>query len=729
MSDKYRFEIQGDDRTRPMFKRLQQNMRETNNASAVMQRGMRGASQGIAAVDGPLGGVSSRVSALNGLLTTSGAVWGVAGAAVAGYAAVMWQSVRSGEEMERGLLKIDALLKATGGSAGRTSQQLDEQARSVALNTLASIQGVRDAQGVLLTFKTVQTDVFDRAIELSHDLAAVMSTDAKGAALQLGKALEDPATGLSALKRAGVSFTETEREMIKEMQEAGRVAEAQNFILDKLGQQVGGTGSAEAQGLTGKVDTLGQTWTEFLEAVSETYGTTEKAGQGIDFLTDSVDALRRGIAATPDELARIEFNELHEKLVSHQHLLAKATKEGVAVQVEIQSHMVAKVKAQMAELQDAQIKKQKERQAKEQEAEQRAAEVAQAAQAERAAALLRNQQEKSSEQLAHLDQYLADEHGKLEIAHQKRLEQIANLNLAEQELKARGFDSIEALQASYIEREDSRFEAQLAALKEKQARIAGMNQEEEPSTDGLTEQERSQMTARLESLQMSWLTELEQLQVKQDQEYAIIDQAYANKIISHEDYERKLTLLEAKHAKEREKLDKATNKSRWQSLSGAMNTMLSISDNGSKKMFKVQKALSLANAIVTLPSAVIKSYENAGGYPWGIAPAAAMAAAGLAQISQIKSTNFSSGNSSVGSASAGGGSIASTPQQGASLNGINQFSNKEPEQPGIVLNFTVQGDLIGDNAQTIADQIKTLITEQDYELIEANTRQAQTISG
>ncbi|WP_444945603.1 hypothetical protein ACJJIP_16325 [Microbulbifer sp. VTAC004] len=136
--------------------------------------------------------------------------------------------------------------------------------RSVARNTLASVSGISDAQGVLLTFKSVQTDVFDQAIVLSQDLAAVMGGDAKSTALQLGKALEDPASGLTALKRSGVSFAETEKGQIRTMQASGQVAEAQRFILAKLAQQVGGAGSDEAGGLAGQVETLSQNWQEFL---------------------------------------------------------------------------------------------------------------------------------------------------------------------------------------------------------------------------------------------------------------------------------------------------------------------------------------------------------------------------------------------------------------------------------------------------------------------------------
>jgi len=79
----------------------------------------------------------------------------------------------------------------------------------------------------------------------------------------------------------------------------------------------------------------------------------------------------------------------------------------------------------------------------------------------------------------------------------------------------------------------------------------------------------------------------------------------------------------------------------------------------SKKMFAVQKAFALANAAVNLPDAIVQSYRNAGGFPWGILPAAKMALAGAAQISKIKSSTF--GSSPSGSTSAGGGGSPTIP--------------------------------------------------------------------
>lgn len=451
------------DQARARTKNFTKDLRNTKAANDGFAKSMRGAAQGVVAIDGPLGGVAGRLSAVNGLVTGGSLAWAGLGVAVAGVTAIMYKSVRAAEEMERQQLKIEALLRATDNASGRTAAQLDAQARSVARNTLASVSGVRDAQGVLLTFRSVQQDVFDKAIVLSQDLASVMGGDAKSAALQLGKALEEPSTGLTALRRAGVSFTEAEKEQIRTMEESGRVADAQRMILAKLEQQVGGAGSAEAGGLTGKVDSLGQAWQEFLEAIGE----TKTAGSSIDWLTGAVDNLRRGLAPTDTELQELEFKELHKQYVWHQEQLAKATREGVQVQVQIQRNKVEQLRSQLQEIQNARIDAQKKESQDALAAEEAAADARAQMERDRAAAELKRQQDSGAAQLVQLDEFLADKRGKRELEHQERLAQIERLQIAELELHRRGFESLEQLKEEYRQRENERYQAELAEAQAK----------------------------------------------------------------------------------------------------------------------------------------------------------------------------------------------------------------------------------------------------------------------
>ncbi|WP_444886475.1 hypothetical protein [Microbulbifer sp. JMSA008] len=582
-------------------KQLTREMKSTSAAGNMFGRSMRGAAQGVAAIDGPLGGVAGRLSAVNGLVTGGSLAWAGLGVAVAGATALMYKSVRAAEEMERGQLKIEALLKATGNASGRTAAELDEQARSVARNTLASISGIRDAQGVLLTFKSVQTGVFDQAIVLSQDLAAVMGGDAKSAALQLGKALEDPATGLTALKRSGVSFTEVEKEQIRTMQESGRVAEAQRFILAKLAQQVGGAGSAEAGGLAGQVDTLSQNWQEFLEAM----GRTEEASKSVGFVADAVSWWRTVLMPTEAEQSADKYFELQEKYLYHQKQLQKATREGGQFQIKFQGNLVEKYRAQLQEMKGADLKVAMAQREERKKAAQAAAEVRAQAERDRAAAELKLQQEAGSAQLIQLDQFLADRQGKIQLDHEQRLRQIASLHVGEQDLTRRGFESLEALRREYAEREIQRYNDAIAG-----------QQSKERGEDGLTEAEREGIAARVETLQQSWLNEMEQLQLQQDAEMQLLDQAYLSKIIARDEYERSLTQLEKKHQQQRQAIEETAEKARLSSYVGGAKQLLAAVGTHNKKL----AALQMGMAVYTAGTAMVQNIAEASkvGFPQNI---------------------------------------------------------------------------------------------------------------
>jgi len=67
----------------------------------------------------------------------------------------------------------------------------------------------------------------------------------------LGKALNDPITGLTALRRVGITFSESQEKTIKTMQNMGDMAGAQKLILKELESQFGGLARAAAEIGTG----------------------------------------------------------------------------------------------------------------------------------------------------------------------------------------------------------------------------------------------------------------------------------------------------------------------------------------------------------------------------------------------------------------------------------------------------------------------------------------------
>ena len=138
------------------------------------------------------------------------------------------------------LAKLDAVLAATGGVSGTTASHVREVADALQQTTRFSNDAVIGASALLATFQNVRNevgagnDVFDRAIKNAADLSATMGTDLTTAIEQLGRALEQPASGLQLLRRAGVQFSAAEQAQIKILVEHGNVLEAQRVILDKV---------------------------------------------------------------------------------------------------------------------------------------------------------------------------------------------------------------------------------------------------------------------------------------------------------------------------------------------------------------------------------------------------------------------------------------------------------------------------------------------------------------
>jgi hypothetical protein len=282
------------------------------NKGKLAQEGIRNLAGTIAAVQGPLGPVAGRLNSIGAILgrINVGAVLGVA--AVTGLALAFSKFARAGSEAERVGNRLSAIIQATGGAAQLSSRDIEIFAESVAKGTLASIQGARQAAGILLTFKSISGDTFKDALSLSQDLAEVGFGSINTAALQLGKALEEPEIGLSALRRVGVSFSKEQKDLIKVLSLSGRKLEAQRIIVKALKDQVGGTGIEGAGGLAGAFDTLSENVNLFFEraAGSIIIDTLTAALKGLnDIVEKFVPELEDFSKLTGDELtAKIKAN-------------------------------------------------------------------------------------------------------------------------------------------------------------------------------------------------------------------------------------------------------------------------------------------------------------------------------------------------------------------------------------------------------------------------------------
>jgi hypothetical protein len=88
------------------------------------------------------------------------------------------------------------------------------------------------------------------------------------AAIQLGKALNDPIAGVGALRRVGVSLTEEQEDQIKAFMAVNDIASAQKIILNELEVEFGGLARAAGDTTAGKMAQL----TNAIDDLQETVG-------------------------------------------------------------------------------------------------------------------------------------------------------------------------------------------------------------------------------------------------------------------------------------------------------------------------------------------------------------------------------------------------------------------------------------------------------------------------
>jgi len=186
-------------------------------------------------------------------------------AAAALTAAATAFAVKEAAQAEAVRAKLVAVLRSTGEAAGYSAEQLDKQATALQNLTGIGDEAIIRAQTVLATFTQIGKETFPRATEAVLDLASVLSDDAipaagelKSAALQIGKALNDPVLGVTALGRAGIQFTQQQKGMIKALVESNKLLDAQEIILQELEKQFGGVAREIGQTAAGEFGRMKQ---------------------------------------------------------------------------------------------------------------------------------------------------------------------------------------------------------------------------------------------------------------------------------------------------------------------------------------------------------------------------------------------------------------------------------------------------------------------------------------
>lgn len=169
-------------------------------------------------------------------------------------------------KQEKAFKQLEQGIRSTAGAAGFGARELANYASSLQGITTFGDEDIIQAMSQLVTFTSITGDEFKRTTEAALDLATRMDMDVKSAVLQLGKALNDPISNLSALSRAGIQFTQDQKDLIKALMESGRQADAQRVILAELERQFGGSARAARDTFGGAIEALNNAFGDLLES-------------------------------------------------------------------------------------------------------------------------------------------------------------------------------------------------------------------------------------------------------------------------------------------------------------------------------------------------------------------------------------------------------------------------------------------------------------------------------
>lgn len=197
------------------------------------------------------------------------AVAGTAAAAIAGIYKVGKDLIDAYKVQEIAETKLAAALKATGDAVGISKYEMLEMASALQGVTTFSDEAIIGAQGLLTTFTKIGKEVFPDALEVALDMSVMFGQDLKQSSISLGKALNEPITGVGRLQEVGVSFTETQKDSIKAFMEQNDIISAQGVILDELKAEFGGVAKAAGEMATASIDQLGNAFTDLKQAQGE----------------------------------------------------------------------------------------------------------------------------------------------------------------------------------------------------------------------------------------------------------------------------------------------------------------------------------------------------------------------------------------------------------------------------------------------------------------------------
>lgn len=241
------------------------------------------------AYDNMAAGVSARMDSLKG------AVLGAIGGAISvvGITSAIAKIKQETIDAEKEQTQLAAAIKSTGGAAGWSVERLNAMADSMEKTSTFSAGQINQAQTRMLSYAGVVGDQFPRAMQAVIDMSERMGYEVTASAETIGKALDVPSEGLTALSKQGFRFTDAQKELVKQFERTGQTAKAQDIILQALESSYGGAAKAARDTLGGSLTAVGNTINSLMTADSASLPGLRDSVEGLNNTLNS-DDVRNG---------------------------------------------------------------------------------------------------------------------------------------------------------------------------------------------------------------------------------------------------------------------------------------------------------------------------------------------------------------------------------------------------------------------------------------------------
>ena len=714
-----------------------------------LQRGLSDASGRLSAFGKEGEGAAARIknsfSSLSGVVTAA-----LAGASIG---SAFRSFIQNTIDAQNEQAQLAAVLQSTGNAAGYSQQKLNEMAEAMAKASTFDSGEINIAQTRLLSYTGVVGESFPRAMQNAIDMATRMGMSVSQAAETVGRALDIPSQGLTALTKQGFRFTEAQKDLVKQLEETGKTAEAQAIIMEAMESSYKGAAAAAQNTLGGAIKNLQNAIKDTLTGDDQSVnGLTEaindlanemnspemKAGFGAimsglaNVASYAVSAFSK-LATFGKVLGEVIAGKIHGgdspsgRLREEADALEKEAKrlssnplsfDGYAFGGGKEKALEALKKASALRQQAFEYDRDFKERLPEAESTNFKPDLPVAVtlpggggagsdkkksakeSRDRAAEEAKRQQEAAQRELEAVQRFLATKRG---LEAEDAAMRIAALDKA----REMGLIGEQVYQESILGVKQKHAES-MSAFEDEDFKTAQEKLDKKRELELLGDEEyfKQQMELaaahygqKTEMENVRYQTELENLQLRRDEELISLEEYNAMVEAVALGHEETMTTIAAEAAAARLALKKRAAESEVSTFKALQDTMAALGAAGSRAAFNIHKAMAISSALISAKEAVVHAYNKgnlAGGPLKGLAFAAMAAATTASQIAAIRSQSFGGG----GSVSAGGGGGGGA--SGGSDSGQAPTAEAAPAAKQTVT-ISLQGEVFG------AKQVRDLI--------------------